>query len=195
LWFFTKCIIRNGKHLITTKWKKLNFLSNRLTLYPVGHLWSSSAWWPCEWPCYRGQGQLCVRPAADSVALGWRCYRWCTLKYTHCSCWSLCRNTFKTYSSNYTKMCTLVRAVVNRNLNLLHSCRWLPRTRLVQHGFYIQLNFVKANLIKMNNSLRRSESLVPNQVLILTKIQLFKSKYLCRTFYVLKHIFFIKSNG
>ena len=69
--------------------------------------------------------------------------------------------------------------------------------------FKIQLNFVKANFIKTNNSLRRSESSVPNRVLlILTKIQLFKSKYLCRTFYVSKHIlrsrrgvFFIKSNG
>ena len=64
---------------------------------------------------------------------------------------------------------------------------------------YIQLNFVKANFIKTNNSLRRSESLV---LLILTKIQLFKSKYLCQTFYVSNHIlrsrsgvFFIKSNG
>ena len=46
--------------------------------------------------------------------------------------------------------------------------------------FYIQMNFVKANFIKTNNSLRRSKSSVPNRVLlILTKIQLFKSKYLC----------------
>ena len=67
----------------------------------------------------------------------------------------------------------------------------------------IQLNFVKANFIKTNNSVRRSESSVPNRILlILTKIQLFKSKYLCRTFYVSKHIlrsqsgaFFIKLNG
>jgi len=67
----------------------------------------------------------------------------------------------------------------------------------------IQLNFVKANFIETNNVLRQTETLVPNQVLfILTKIQLFKSKYLCRTFYVSKHIlrsrsgvFFIKSNG
>ena len=67
----------------------------------------------------------------------------------------------------------------------------------------IQLNFVKANFIKTNNSLRRSESSVSNWILlILTKIHLFKSKYLCRTFYVSKHIlrsrsgvFFIKSNG
>jgi len=68
---------------------------------------------------------------------------------------------------------------------------------------YIQLNFVKANFIKTNNSLRRSKISVPNRVLlILTKIQLVKSKYLCRTFYVSKHIFqsrsgvfFIKSIG
>jgi len=67
----------------------------------------------------------------------------------------------------------------------------------------VQLNFVKAKFIKTNNSLRRSKSSVPNRVLlILTKIQLFKSKYLCRIFYVSKHIlrsrsgvFFIKSNG
>jgi len=67
----------------------------------------------------------------------------------------------------------------------------------------IQLNFVKANFIKMNNSLRRSKSSVPNRVLLIsTKVQLFKSKYLCRTFYVSKHIlrfrsgvFFIKSNS
>jgi len=67
----------------------------------------------------------------------------------------------------------------------------------------VQLNFVKANFIKTNNSLRRSKSLVPNRVLlILTKIHLFKLKYLCRTFYASKHIlwsrngiFFIKSNG
>ena len=50
-------------------------------------------------------------------------------------------------------------------------------------NIYIQLNFVKANFIKTNNSLRRSKSSGPNRVLlILTKIQLFKSKYLCRTF-------------
>jgi len=67
----------------------------------------------------------------------------------------------------------------------------------------IQLNFVKANFIKTNNSLRRSKISVPNRVLlILTKIQLVKSKYICRTFYVSKHIFrsrsgifFIKSIG
>jgi len=67
----------------------------------------------------------------------------------------------------------------------------------------VQLNIVKANFIKTSNSLRRSESSVPNRaLLILTKIQMFKSKYLCRTFYVSKHIlrsrsgvFFIKSNG
>ena len=67
----------------------------------------------------------------------------------------------------------------------------------------IQLNFVKANFIKTNISLRRSKTSVPNRVLlILTKIQLVKSKYLCRTFYVSKHIlrsrsgvFFIKSIG
>ena len=55
----------------------------------------------------------------------------------------------------------------------------------------VQLNFVKANFIKTNNSLRRSENLVPNRVLlILTKIQLFnsKSKYLFQAFYVSKHI-------
>jgi len=49
----------------------------------------------------------------------------------------------------------------------------------------IQLNFVKVNFIKTNNSLRRSVGSVPNRVLlILTQIQLFKSKYLCRTFCV-----------
>jgi len=51
------------------------------------------------------------------------------------------------------------------------------------YDWQIQLNFVKANFIKTNNSLRRSECSVSNRVLlILTKIQLFKLKYLCRTF-------------
>ena len=60
---------------------------------------------------------------------------------------------------------------------------------------------LKLNFVKTNNSLRQSKSSVLNLVLlILTKIQLFKSMYLCRTFYVSKHIlrsgvFFIKSNG
>ena len=79
-----------------------------------------------------------------------------------------------------------------RDMFLLQKKNWL-----------IQLNFVKANFIKTNNSLGRSKISVPNRVLlILTKIQLVKSKYPCRTFYVLKHIFrsrsgvfFIKSIG
>ena len=57
------------------------------------------------------------------------------------------------------------------------------------NNFTVQLNFVKANFIKTNNSLRQSKSSLPNRVLlILTKIQLFKSKYLSQTFYVSKHI-------
>jgi len=75
--------------------------------------------------------------------------------------------------------------------------------KIKKQNLKVQLNFVKANFIKTNNSLRRSESSFPNRVLlILTKIQLFNSKNLCRTFYVSKHIvrsrsgvFFIKSNG
>jgi len=69
---------------------------------------------------------------------------------------------------------------------------WVWQLAVWQHNYSkicIQLNFVKANFIKTNTSLRRSKSLVPNRVLlILTKIQLFKSKYLCRTIYVSKHI-------
>jgi len=61
--------------------------------------------------------------------------------------------------------------------------------RVWNNMFVVQLNFVKANFIKTNNLLRRSKSSVPNWVLlILTKIQLFRSKYLCRTFYVSMHI-------
>ena len=68
---------------------------------------------------------------------------------------------------------------------------------------FVRANFIKANFIKTNKSLRRSKSSVPNRVLlILTKIQLFKSKYIFRIFYVSMHIlrsrsgvFFIKSNG
>jgi len=82
--------------------------------------------------------------------------------------------------------------------DLLHMC-WIfsvvYNIYLSIHIYYvcfdIQLNFVKTNFIKTNNSLRRSKISVPNRVLlILTKIQLVKSKYLCRTFYVSKHIIF-----
>jgi len=72
-------------------------------------------------------------------------------------------------------------AIGNLSLKLTNNIYWFD--------IEIQLNFVKANFIKTNNSLRRSKSSVQNQVLlILTKIQLLKSKYLCRTFYVSKHI-------
>ena len=100
------------------------------------------------------------------------------------------------------------RSLKQQNKSLVYYitkiCVTDPWTCVTDHvNSKIQLNFIKANFIKTNNSLRRSKSSVPNRVLlILTKIQLFKSKYLCRTFYVSKHIFrslsgvfFIKSNG
>jgi len=71
-----------------------------------------------------------------------------------------------------------------KHITMLHDCIFLT-----VFCCFIQLNFVKANFIKTNNSVRRSESSVPNRILlILTKILLFKSKYLCLTFYLSKHI-------
>jgi len=43
---------------------------------------------------------------------------------------------------------------------------WIAKFMLMALLFHIQLNFVKANFIKTNNTLRRSESSVPNWVLL-----------------------------
>ena len=60
---------------------------------------------------------------------------------------------------------------------------WKHKYPILIFKVHVQLNFVKANFIKTINSVRRSSISVPNRVLlILTKIQLVKTKYQCRTF-------------